>query len=111
MRVRCGFTNSSSSIAMAAAAFLVVSCATVADPKAVEARVRSDAASRSASYCAKYTEGCEITVRRSDDGGWTASIDPISRASDGRRVHGIDLDDLYMYRSNGSFESALRNYR
>ena len=90
---------------------LLTGCATTADPKLVEARVRADANSRSATYCAKFTKGCEIDVHQQDDGGWSALITPITFSDDGRRVIGIDSDDYYLYGKSGSFEYAMRNYK
>jgi hypothetical protein len=90
--------------------FLLVGCATTVDPKLAEARVKADAGSRSASFCARYADGCEIAVSQRDDGRWGALITPITQAEDGRQVIGIDSDDFYLYNKIGLFESALRNY-
>jgi hypothetical protein len=90
---------------------LMSGCATTVDPKLVEARVREDASSRSAPYCAKFTKGCEIDVHQHVDGRWSALVTPLTYSDDGRRVVGIDSDDFYSYGRDGTFTSALRNYK
>ena len=87
----------------------LVGCVTTPDAVATDASVLADARSRSAPYCAKYAEGCEVTTRRTED-GWTASVVPVLRATNGQRAYGIDSDDFYIYDSRGRFRSALRGY-
>jgi len=91
-------------------ASLVASCAAPISVQNLKAIVLADATQRSASYCARVKEGCEIDIGQTDDGGWTASIVPIVRATGGVRVYGIDSDDFYIYRADGSFKGSLRNY-
>lgn len=93
-----------------AVASLVAACAAPVSVQDLKAIVLADATQRSASYCARYKEGCEIDVSQKDGGGWTASIVPIVRAAGGSRVYGVDFDDFYIYRADGSFGSSLRNY-
>ena len=88
----------------------VLGCMSVQDRSHIEQVVRADAEARSASYCSRQPEGCEISVQKSR-GGWSALITPIHTGKDGRRYVGIDTDDFYMYRSNGNFESSLRGYK
>ena len=90
---------------------MMAACVTPTKPRDVEAFVLADATARSASYCASYKDGCRITVRHTERGVWTASVEPYVRALDETPLHGIDLDDFYIYSTDGSFESALRNYR
>ena len=88
----------------------LVGCATTSKSSATDETVLADARSRSAAYCAKYEDGCEVRVRRSDDGGWTASVVPVFQDAEGRRFVGIDLEDFYIYDDRGRFKSALRGY-
>ena len=87
-------------------------CSTGARSPVTDAAILSDAKARSTTYCDKTEHGCEITVRRAEDGSWTAWVVPITLpAPDGRRYVGIDTDDMYFYRANGAFNGALRGYK
>jgi hypothetical protein len=96
--------------ALALALFGLAGCATTPTSSVTDDAILADARSRSAAYCAKYKDGCEVTARRSDDGGWTASVVPVFRAADGTRFVGTDLDDFYSYDELGRFKRALRGY-
>ena len=88
----------------------LVACATTPKAVATDVPVMADARKRSAAYCSTYKDGCEVTTRRTDDGGWTALVVPVFWGADGKRVFGIDMDDFYIYDDRGRFESALRGY-
>ena len=96
--------------ALALLLFGIVGCATAPKSFATDGSILADARSRSAAFCAKYTDGCEIKTRQRENGGWSAHVVPVERDANGRRLYGIDSDDVYIYDERGRFKSALRGY-
>jgi len=88
----------------------LASCATLPDSQETRELLLSDAKARSAKFCSKSKEGCDLTIAPTKGNEWTVHVDLILRGKDGARVYGIGTDEYYFYNRYGQFAGSEAGY-